>query len=84
MAVAFCINNPVAAVVLDSEFFSERGWSLAQTFKSVCPSTPILLFVEDHQYTEIPQAVDAMVETPAGMLQELRRLLAAPQVDHKS
>jgi DNA-binding NtrC family response regulator len=72
-AVAFCINHVAAAVVLDSEFFSERGWSVLQTFKSLCPKVPILLFVEDHQFGTLPQNVDAIANTAEMMLVELRR-----------
>lgn len=38
-----CLNNHVSAVVLDSEFSTEVGWSAAQTFKMVNPHLPVML-----------------------------------------
>ena len=72
-AVAFCVSNIVAAVVLDSEFFSEGGLSVVQTFKSMCPKVPILLFV-DHRHRTAPKNVDAIAHTTEIMLLELVRL----------
>ena len=77
-AVAFCMGNLFAAVVLDSEFLSEAGWSVAQTFKGLYPRLPIVLFLEDHHRAEIPQAVDAIANTATTMLHELGRLLENP------
>jgi DNA-binding NtrC family response regulator len=74
-AVAFCINNVAAAVVLDSEFFTVEGWSVAQTFKSLRPELPIVLFVEESHEMAVPQSVDAIAATGAALLQELHRLL---------
>jgi DNA-binding NtrC family response regulator len=74
-AVAFCINNAVAAVVIDSEFLTVDGWSVAQTFKALHPGLPVILLVEDGHEGPIPQAVDAIAKTSADMLQELQRLL---------
>jgi PleD family two-component response regulator len=36
-AVAVCLNNNISAVVLDSEFSTDSGWSAAQTLKMVNP-----------------------------------------------
>jgi DNA-binding NtrC family response regulator len=74
-AVAFSINNSVAAVVLDSEFLIEHGWTVAQTLKSLHPGLPVLLLAEDHHEVKLPHAVDAIANTPAVVLQELRRFL---------
>jgi len=74
-AVAFCINNAVTAVVLDSEFLTVEGWSVAQTFKGLRPGLPVLLFVEDDHHGPIPQSVDAIAKTSDDILQELQRLL---------
>jgi CheY-like chemotaxis protein len=41
-AVAVCVSNNLAAVVLDSEFSTETGWSAAQTFKMVKPHLPVV------------------------------------------
>ncbi len=73
-AVAFCINNAVAAVVLDSEFSSEEAWSVVQTFKGLCPKVPILLFVDGHKHRTTPKNVDAIAHTTEDMLLELVRL----------
>lgn len=72
-AVAFCINHSLAALVLDSEFFTQEGWSVTQTFKSLCPKVPILLLVENHQHGTIPKNVDAIANTTETMLAELDR-----------
>ncbi len=74
-AVAFCINNAVAAVVLGSEFLTAEGWSVAQTFKSLRPELPVVLFVEDSREMAIPDAVDVIATTEGALLQELQRLL---------
>lgn len=72
-AVAFCMNNIVAAVVLDSEFISEEELSVVETFKSLCPKVPILLFVNGRHRTT-PKNVDAIAYTTEIMLLELVRL----------
>lgn len=73
-AVAFCINHSLAALVLDSEFFTQEGWSVTQTFKSLCPKVPIVLFVENHKDGAMPTNVDAMADTAGIMLLELNRV----------
>jgi len=73
-AVAFCISNLVVAVVLDSEFLSEAGWSVAETLKALCPKVPILLFVEPHKDGTMPKSIDATANTGETMLAELNRL----------
>lgn len=73
-AVAFCISNLVVAVVLDSEFLSEVGWSVAETLKALCPKVPILLFVEPHRDGTMPKGIDATANTGETMLAELNRL----------
>lgn len=80
-AVAFCMNNPVSAVVMDAKYLPEHGWSVAQTLKGVCPNLPILLFIEDKEIVAIPQSVDAIVHTSATMLSELERLIEGPATD---
>lgn len=72
-AVAFCINNGVAAIVLDSAFLTENDWSAVQTFKSICSGVPILVLANKDE-EKIPQEVDAIVKTPELLIQELRRL----------
>lgn len=74
-AVAFCMNNIVAAVVLNSEFISEEKLSVVETFKSLCPKVPILLFVNDRKHRTTPKYVDAIAHTAETMLLELVRLV---------
>ncbi len=45
VAVAFCLNNHVDAVVLSSELLDDT-WSVAQTLKSIRPTLPILLVTD--------------------------------------
>ncbi len=73
-AVAFCMNNIVAAVVLDSEFISEEELSVVETFKSLCPKVLILLFSKGRRPRTMPKYVDAIAHTTEIMLMELARL----------
>ena len=73
-AVAFCVSNSVAAIVLDSEFCGAGGLSVVETFKSLCPKVPILLFVSDRRRRTAPKNVDAIAHTTDVMLLELVRL----------
>jgi len=76
-AVAFCVGNNVAAVVLDSEFPTEYGWSAAQTFKIINPRLPVLLLQSGHN-GDIPAGVDGVAATVALMLDKLNALLTRP------
>jgi DNA-binding NtrC family response regulator len=69
-AVAFY----VAAVVLDSEFFSEQGWSVARTFKSINPHLPVVL-LHASPTEPLPSAIDAVATSPALLLDKLNLLL---------
>ena len=69
------MNNIVAAVVLNSEFISEEKLSVVETFKSLCPKVPILLFVNDRKHRTTPKYVDAIAHTAETMLLELVRLV---------
>lgn len=73
-AIAFCVNHSLAALVLDSEFFTEEGWSVVRTLKSLCPQVPIILFVEDHSGRTISSDVDGIANTADIVLSELNRL----------
>ena len=73
-AVAFCVSNNVAAVVLDSEFATTHGWSAAQTFKSINPHLPVLLLASNHN-GHTPVGIDAVAPTVAVMLDKLNLLL---------
>jgi DNA-binding NtrC family response regulator len=69
-AVAVCVTNNIAAVVLDSEFLTHDGCTLAQTFKAVNPHLPIVLLGKGHN-GDIPKAVDAVATTNRMMLKKL-------------
>ena len=73
-AVAVCLSNKVAAVVLDSEFSTEAGWSAAQTFKMVDPHLPVMLLLESAEGT-VPSGVDAVVPSHSHILPKLKVLL---------
>ena len=73
-AVAVCVSNNLAAVVLDSEFSTEAGWSAAQTFKMVKPHLSVVLLGHNHQQ-QPPNGVDAVAATYPAILHELNALL---------
>lgn len=73
-AVAVCVSNNLAAVVLDSEFSTETGWSAARTFKMVKPLLPVVLLGHDHERSP-PQGVDAVASSYAAILHKLNALL---------
>jgi DNA-binding NtrC family response regulator len=73
-AVAACATNNIAAVVLDSEFVTNGGSTLAQTFKAVNPHLPIILLETGHN-GDLPEAVDAVATTRKMMLKKLAALI---------
>jgi DNA-binding response OmpR family regulator len=73
-AVAVCVSNNLAAVVLDSEFSSETGWSAAQTFKMVKPQLPVVLLGHNHQQ-QPPNGVDAVAPDYSAIQHKLNELL---------
>jgi CheY-like chemotaxis protein len=73
-AVAVCANNQLAAVVLDSEFTSDGGWSAPQTLRSVNSQLPILLLNKGHT-GKVPPGVDAVVRSADTLLPTLQKLL---------
>ena len=72
-AVAVCVNNHVAAVVLDSEFVTD-GWSAAKTLKMVNPHLPVVLLGR-HNEEDTPLGVDAIADTHSNLLHKLEALL---------
>jgi CheY-like chemotaxis protein len=74
-AVAVCVSNHLAAVVLDSEFVSESGWSAAQSLRIVNAQLPILLLDKSHT-GNLPPGVDAVATSYAAVLDTLQMLLA--------
>ncbi len=73
-AVAVCVSNNLAAVVLDSEFSTETGWSAAQTFKMVKPHLPVVLLGHNHRH-EPPHGVDAVAPNHSAIQRKLNELL---------
>jgi len=73
-AVAVCVSNNLAAVVLDSEFFTETGWSAARTLKMVKPHLLVVLLARDHVQS-LPHGVDAVAATHSAILHKLNALL---------
>ncbi|HEY1527470.1 MAG TPA: response regulator [Candidatus Angelobacter sp.] len=72
-AVAVCVSNHVAAVVLDSEFVTD-GWSAAKTLKMVNPHLPVVL-LGWHNEKDTPLGVDAIARTHSNLLHKLEALL---------
>jgi DNA-binding response OmpR family regulator len=73
-AVAVCVSNNLAAVVLDSEFSTEAGWSAAQTFKMVKPHLSVVLLGHNHQQ-QPPNGVDAVAHNYSAIQHKLNELL---------
>jgi CheY-like chemotaxis protein len=73
-AVAVCVSNNLAAVVLDSEFSTETGWSAARTFKMVRPHLPVVLLGKDHEQGP-PHGVDAVASNHSAIERKLDELL---------
>jgi len=73
-AVAVCVSNHISAVVLDSEFSTEAGWSAAQTLKMVNPRLPVMLVLESAAGT-VPSGVDVVAPSHSHILPKLKGLL---------
>ncbi len=73
-AVAFCAANDVSAIVLDSEFVTEGGWTVAQSLHMVKPQLPILLLKAGRR-RELPPDVDAVACKVEMILGALKTLL---------
>jgi DNA-binding NtrC family response regulator len=73
-AIAVCVSNHISAVVLDSEFSTESGWSAAQTLKMVNPQLPVMLLLKSAEGC-VPNGVDAVAHSHSGILPKLKRLL---------
>ena len=74
-AVAVCVSNHISAVVLDSEFSTESGWSAARTLKMVNPHVPVMLLLKSVDGI-VPGGVDAVAPSHAHMLLKLKGLLS--------
>jgi PleD family two-component response regulator len=73
-AVAVCVSNQISAVVLDSEFSTEAGWSAAQTLKMVNRNLRVMLLLKSADGT-VPSGVDAVAPSHSHMLPKLKGLL---------
>lgn len=73
-AVAVCLSDHVSAVVLDSEFSTEFGWSAAQTLKMVNPHLPVMLLLKSADDT-VPSGIDAVAHSHSHLLPKLKVLL---------
>jgi len=73
-AVAVRVSNNLAAVVLDSEFATEAGWSAARTFKMVKPHLSVVLLGHGHQQQQ-PHGVDAVALDCSAIQHKLNELL---------
>jgi len=79
-AVALCLHNPIAAILIDRESLAqEQDWSLAQSLKMVAPQTPILLLVRGRvsKKAGIPLGIDWTVsdKDPAQVLGAIKRFV---------
>ena len=70
----FVLSNHISAVVLDSEFSTEAGWSAAQTLKMVNPRLPVMLLLKSAEGA-VPSGVDAVAHSHSHMLPKLKGLL---------
>lgn len=75
-AVAVCLGDHVSAVVLDSEFSTESGWSAAQTLKMVNPHLPVMLLLNSADDT-VPSGIDAVAHSHSHLLPKLKVLLGS-------
>ena len=76
-AVACCIGNPLAAIVIDSEFLTEGGWTVPQSIKMVRPDLPIFLLDQEHK-GDIPHGVEAVAPTVPLIMEKLAALVPQP------
>jgi DNA-binding response OmpR family regulator len=74
-AVAFCAANQVNVIVLDSEFITEDGWTVTQSFRMVAPQLPIVL-LKPEKIAVIPGGIDAIASSTELILGTLKALLA--------
>lgn len=76
-AVAICVNNDIAAVVLDQEhFIVTENWSVAQSIKMIKPKTCVVLVVRGKIVDgRSPAGVDAILNdrNPQGLVRALKK-----------
>ncbi len=80
-AVAFCAANHISAIVLDSEFVTEGGWTVAQSFRMVKPQLPIVLLQRNHgHHSHVPTHVD-VVASKVELIPEALKILLKQLAD---
>ena len=73
--MAFCAANQISAIVLDSEFVTEDGWTVAQSFRMVKAQLPIVLLKRNHNHQHhLPTHVD-VIANKAEMIPGALKLL---------
>lgn len=62
-AVAVCLHNRIAAVLIDEGTAAEMDeWSLARSLKAISPNTPVLLLLRDPDSNrDLPPGVDCVI-----------------------
>ena len=68
-AVAVCVNESIALVVLDGESIRGQEWSVVKSLKMVRPTLRIALLEQRKSRPALPSGVDAAV--PMGSLDKL-------------
>lgn len=76
-AVACCVGNYLVAIVMDSEFLTEGGWTVSQSIKMVRPDLPIFLLDQEHK-GGIPHGVEAVAPTVPLIMKKLAVLVTGP------
>src|SRR5690349_5371958 len=75
-AVALCVSHSVNVALIDGESIRGEELSLAEALKLVRPYLPVILLEERRRpRTDLPQNVDAIVETPEDLLKNIEELL---------
>ena len=75
-AVALCLSHSVSVVLMEGECIRGQELSLAAALKLVRPFLPVALLEERRlPGTDLPQNVDAIVQTPEDLLKKMDELL---------
>lgn len=79
-AVALCVSHSVSVALIDGESIRGEDLSLAEALKLVRPFLSVILLEERRRpRTDLPQNVDAVVETPEDLLKNIEELLNKAQ-----
>jgi response regulator RpfG family c-di-GMP phosphodiesterase len=75
-AVALCVSYSVAVALIVGEYIRGQQLSLAEALKIVRPSLPVILLEERrHPGTDLPENVDAIVQTAEDLLKKMDEML---------